>query len=112
MNHMKWRHVDGYENGRIIEVTDPSRMGNCWLRGRIFKGDIAMVTSHSGDCFFQFILIERFANGTKLHAKSEFGAYAGVGEPSKMQLTAREYHLLSAGEMIKKVIPDVEEMVR
>lgn len=108
-----WR-TDGHYPGLIVSIdeTDFSRVGNCWMNGRLKKGDLAMVLSHSGDCFFDYALVATkfwindgkeyrpdlpMRHGYRLIQESKFGAYT-LGTTYKYQPTTREYHLLMAGE--------------
>ena len=109
----EWR-TDNAHVGQLVALSakDNNRLGIVWMKGRILDGDLAMVVSHAGDCYWQYKLINHGAwlcgksrgayenrIGFQLIDGSEFGAYT-IGEPYQYQLTAREIHLLLAGECI------------
>lgn len=76
------------------------RVGSCWMAGRVKVGDVALCISHSGDCFYNYILVEIGGNFIRGLPGSEFGAYV-FGRPIKSWTpTDREHHLLCAGESI------------
>jgi hypothetical protein len=99
----------------MIDENDFHRVGNCWMNGRLLKGDLAMAICHSGDCFWTYQLIDNKSHlgssghrGYKLIVESKFGAYA-LGRPYHIQPTKREMHLLLAGEHISLEADVVEE---
>lgn len=108
----------GAHPGQLVVLTaeSNSRIGHCWMRGRILDGDLAMVVAHAGDYFWSYKLVNYgwifgggpYKNriGYNLIEASEFGAYV-TGQPYKYQPTTREMHLLLAGE---KVALDAEPM--
>lgn len=88
-----------------LSPKDFSRVGHCWMRDRLLDGDLAMVLSHAGDAFWDYVLVEHGSwirhgkenrHGYRLIGESRFGAYV-LGTPFKYQPTEREYHLLVAG---------------
>jgi hypothetical protein len=91
----------GHHPGLVLTLSenDLERVGNCWMRGRLRAGDVVMCMEHSGDCFWNYALLECFANGYRLIAGSKFGAYT-LGTPHEWQPTTREFHLLMAGESV------------
>jgi hypothetical protein len=104
---MSWRTGDHYQ-GLVIRITndDLDRVGQCWMRGRLREGDLAMAIRHCGDCFWEYQLIECASNGCKLIPQSEFGAYV-LGMKYPIQPTKREAHLLLAGERVTLEIQNV-----
>ena len=107
----RWR-TGGHRPGLVVLVGsgDLSRVGNCWMKGRLRQGDVAMCLQHRGDCFWDYALLrsspieilvdsnDRFLY--RLIRESEFGAYT-LGTPyERWQPTEREYHLLLAGESV------------
>ena len=104
---MTWRTA-GHRVGLLVKVgaKDNSRVGHCWMRGRLLDGDLAMCVAHAGDCFWRYQLVEHGftigctgRKGYKLLDGAKFGAYV-LGEPLEWQPTEREMHLLLAGEMV------------
>lgn len=100
----------GHHPGLVLVVRqeDLGRVGNCWMKGRLKVGDIIMCISHSGDCFWNYMLLEHMgmdgfkkpaANVYRLIEGAKFGAYS-LGAPSLLQPTTREMHLLLAGESV------------
>ena len=88
---------------RLVESTDLNRVGLCSMRGNLKINDLILCIKHTGDCFYNYILIEEFEKGLKGIPKSEFGAYT-TGIPVNINLTNKEYNLLCAGEFISKTI--------
>jgi hypothetical protein len=91
----------------ILEGKDLYRVGDCWMKGRLLAGDVVLCTGHSGDCFNDYVLIRPFYNGLEAILGATFGAYV-FGKETKWQPTAREYHLLLAGERIRSA-PEATE---
>jgi hypothetical protein len=92
---------------RIREI-DLARVGNCWMKGRLLVDDLAMAISHSGDCFFNYELLDSFLHygggqemrvGYRRIPGSRFGAYT-LGVAHEFQPSEREFHLLMAGENV------------
>lgn len=83
-NMGNWR-TGGIEIGDLIRIDTgefEGRLGYGWARGRLKHGDILLAIEHSGDCFFNYILIDH--NEMTLEGKSmlrltpvpvPFGAY-------------------------------------
>jgi hypothetical protein len=85
---------------RVADERDLARVGNCWMSGRLRVGDLLLCLAHSGDCFYDYMLVKEYDNGLEGIPRSKFGAYV-LGEPSSPRLTSRQYHLLAAGEFVK-----------
>lgn len=111
INRNEWR-TGGARIGKVYRVlpSDLGRVGNCWMRGRLREGDLVTPISHSGDCFWQWQLINgegpftyhargAVGPGFKINAGVRFGGYC-MGELLAHQPTDREYHLLMAGETV------------
>lgn len=84
-----------------------SRIGNCWAEGRLKMLDLLLCDKQSGDCFYDYYLIDytNFRNKLGVHMKLipyRIGAYK-MGEELHT-LNDREYHLLMAGEEVEVVI--------
>lgn len=109
-NH--WRD-GGHHEGLIVRIGPrdlENRVGNCWMKDRLKVGDLAMAIRLSGDCFWEYQLIDHEAwtsapgrsvmkRGYRLIPESNFGAYV-LGTPIAIQPTARERHLMLAGDKI------------
>ncbi len=101
-------HVRGWrngleQNGGVYEVEDAgyanSRIGNCWMAGRLKKGDLLLCLEHAGDCFHNFMLIEKTNNAWRGIPGSKFGAYSGLAKPLGTVDDAT-YDALRTGEWI------------
>ena len=106
-----WR--GGHHPGLVLRVLedDNRRVGDCWMRGRLKHNDVIMCLEHAGDCFYNYVLVRPNKNPNEsivnvdgkqvyqLIEGSRFGAYE-LGLPHTWQPTAREFHLLMAGEMV------------
>lgn len=100
-----WR--EGAELGalyRITDSTDRGRVGCCWMAGRLRVGDTMLCVRHSGDCFYQYILVEVLGNGIRGIPQSEFGAYV-FGDRVDLALTPEEIAALKNGQFVKRVQP-------
>lgn len=102
-----WR-TDEHYPGLLLVIAekDFSRVGNCWMKGRLKVGDLILCMKHAGDCFWKYAIVENHftlastgRQGYLLVAASAFGAYT-LGTPYEFQPTTREFHLLMAGETI------------
>ena len=79
---------------------DLERVGNCWADGKLKIGDRLLCIEKSGDCFYNYRLIETRKNKTRL-IKPMIGAYQ-LGKKVGRTLSNRKFHLLLAGETIGK----------
>jgi hypothetical protein len=104
MGPQAWR--TGSKQGLLVTVSpkDFSRVGHNWMRGRLLDGDLLFRLKPSGDCFFQYRLVQHGfiigatnRPGYRLIKESEFGAY-DLGTSYRYQPTEREMHLLLANE--------------
>lgn len=94
---------EGAEIGTVyrVSVADNDRVGNCWMKGRLKDGDLILCKAHSGDCFFDYVLIDdTYSNGWKAILKSEFGAYF-LGKPVA-KLPRSEFDKLMCGEFVNR----------
>ena len=107
MNNRPWG--TGNDIGRIYKLSDADtgRVGNCSMKGRLHAGDIVMCIAHSGDCFFDYILLEVGENFVKGLPGLEFGSYCFGAEPLAWYPSKRDFHLLCAGESLT-VSPSVK----
>jgi len=58
---MRSWHDNGVAVGDLFRLDDGDydhRIGNCWAKGRLKHGDILVALRHSGDCFFNYLLLE------------------------------------------------------
>lgn len=88
--------------GQIYEIIEEDfhRVGDCWMKNRLLVGDLVLCHKHSGDHFYDYIVLKKFDNGLRGICQSDFGAYSFHKE-SNITLAARDFHLLMAGEFIK-----------
>ena len=95
-----WR--SGNLVGRIYHLSerDIERIGHCWMEDRLLVGDICLCIEHSGDCFYDYILLDVISNQIMGLPESMFGAYCFEGPPLKWKPTQKEFHLLNAGERL------------
>lgn len=77
---------------------DLHRVGNSFMKGRLHEGDIVMCIAHTGDCFYDYILIEYGQNFIKGILNSRFGAYAM--EDTLMEVSEKEYHQIMTGDFV------------
>lgn len=110
-----WRK-SGVKIGMVYQLRreDLGRIGNCWLAGRLRVRDLAVALRHSGDCFYDYQLIEggrtkpgeevvQYVGDKKVLSYNVchggiFSAYA-LGRPYEEQPTRAELEaLLSRGE--------------
>lgn len=74
------------------------RMGDCWMKGRLKRGDLLLCTQNSGDHFYSYILLRQYSNGWQGIPGAEFGAYDFTVDPvHKVDNATRE--LLAAGKV-------------
>ncbi len=91
----------------------PERVGNCWAKGRLREGDLLLCEEHSGDCFYNYWLIDAPAtnvNGDRVCTliPEKIGAYT-LGQ-MVTRLSSRDFHLLLAGDTTVAVkIPEPGE---
>lgn len=88
----------------VLAEGDLQRVGHCWMNGRLLLGDVAMCIRHSGDAFFDYILLDIGSNYVKGIPGSKFGSYSLSTEDEWMP-TDKEFHLLAAGESIGRTVP-------
>jgi hypothetical protein len=106
-----WR-ADGYYPGLLVHIRaiDNKRVGHCWMAGRLLDGDLAMIVSHSGDCFFNYVLLDHkfstynknrvLAPGLKVMKGSDFGAYT-LGQQCAAQPISKDlFRELMEGKMV------------
>jgi len=103
-----WGH-GSHHPGLILRISqaDFERVGDCWMNGRLLEDDLIMCLEHSGDCFYDYVLLDHgwllnggeFAGrpGYRLIMESRFGAYV-LGVPFEYQATTKEFHQLMAGQ--------------
>lgn len=93
----------GQEVGTVylLSVEDNKRFGSHWFAGRIKDGDVALCVEHTGDCFYDYKLLLVFANGLEIAKDSPGLCGYGLGRRVAGELSAREYHLLMAGEFLR-----------
>ncbi len=80
---------DQGKGGIIYRVDDADiangKIGNCWMKGRLHKGDLVLETHQTGQNFYNYVLIRQIANGFEFCEGSRFGAYGTPGtEVSKI----------------------------
>lgn len=93
----------GAEIGKLYVLEDDDdlkRVGSCWMDGRLRIGDVILCVAHSGDSFYDYVLIDVFDNGCSAILESEFGAYA-LGKELNWCPSKKEFHLLLSGGSIQ-----------
>lgn len=97
---------------RIITEKDLNRVGNTWMKGRLKIGDLVLKSKHSGDCFFDYYLLDYtdYSNTDYIEVQAiprSFGAYEMGDIVTK--LDEQTYHAILAGIKTKLMIdlPDV-----
>ncbi len=99
------------EQGKSVAVVNhivSDRVGNCWAEGRLRPGDIVLCDELSGDCFYDFYLVDftDFTNRRGVHMRLipyPFGAYA-MNATELIGFTERDYHLLKDGEQVEVMV--------
>jgi len=66
--------------GFLWKISNPAsiKMGSCFMRGRLKKGDLWLGIAHSGDCFQTYMFVEEYANCLIGRPEITFGSY-GIG---------------------------------
>jgi len=90
--------------GNIWRIKDPKSVcvGDCFLAGRLKKGDLFICIGHSGDCFQDYMYIEEYANCLIGKPEWSFGSY-GIGDAEKIEITNKEFETLKSGGRVEKV---------
>lgn len=93
----------GNEIGKLYFVNeeDNSRVGHCWMNGRLKDGDLVLCLKHAGDYFNHYILVEVVYNALIPVLQSRFGAYR-LGTLAEWQPSEAELQLLLSGETIRQ----------
>lgn len=86
-----------------LKKGDLTRVGHNWMAGRLKVGDVVMCLQQSGDCFYEYILIEMSATRVKGITKSKFGSYTFGTQIGVKVLEGRDFHLVAAGEQIQYI---------
>jgi hypothetical protein len=81
----------------VLSEDDLSRVGSCWMRGRLRIGDVCMCIKHSGDCFNDYILLQMYDNAIRGIPGSEFGAYVFYSDPLNWRPTPEEFDIIRVG---------------
>ena len=89
--------------GDVFRVEHPvvasRRIGDCWMRGRLKKGDLVLCVDHTGDGFHDYILLEVGMNFIKAVSGSRFGAYGMAGSQKITKLEEADFlELLSKSD--------------
>lgn len=108
---MSWS-TGGVRAGQVFTVTaaDNGRIGHCWMAGRLRDGDLVMAVQHSGDGFWDYVLLDRgflmsrgagrsTAQGTQAILNSRFGAYV-LGERTNIVVGMTEFNQLMEGQKL------------
>lgn len=87
--------------GSLWRIRDPKsvRVGDCFLAGRLKKGDLFLCVCHSGDCFQTYMYVEKYANRLVGKPELNFGSY-GIGDAEKIDITAEELEKLKKGDRV------------
>jgi len=93
------RHPHGMV-GVLWQINNPDSVyvGDCFLKGRLKKGDLFLCTGHTGDCFQDYMFVKEYGNGLKAFPEWTFGSY-GIGDSTKFKLFEGELELLKNGKM-------------
>ena len=78
------RHHHGLV-GALWLINDPDsvHIGQCFLKGRLKKGDLFVCSDHSGDCFQDYFYVKQYSIQLEGHPEWTFGSY-GIGNSSKI----------------------------
>lgn len=96
------RHPHGLV-GSLWRINNPAsvHIGNCFLGGRLKKGDLFLCIEHSGDCFQTYIYIKEYSNCLESEPKWDFGSY-GIGDATRIEITPEDFEVLKKGGHINK----------
>jgi len=96
--------IDGLV-GKLWRITDPKtvRIGDCFLEGRLKKGDLFLCIKHSGDCFQNYMYIKEYMNAYEPYKQWTFGSY-GIGDSTTVEITKEQLALLKIGEIVYKTV--------
>lgn len=97
----------GRSIGTVNHITG-DRVGSCWADGRLKPGDVVLCDELSGDCFYDFYLVDftDFDNCQGVHMRLipyKFGAYA-MAAKKLSGMTTRDYHMLMSGEQVEVMV--------
>ncbi len=94
-------HIHGLV-GILWRIRDPAtvRVGDCFLAGRLKKGDLFLCTGHSGDCFQDYMFVEEYANCLIGKPEITFGSY-GIGDAETVPLESGQFDILENGGRIE-----------
>jgi hypothetical protein len=83
------RHPEGLV-GKLWRIVTPAtvRIGDCFLRGRLLKGDLFLGVEHAGDCFQNYAYVKEYANKWVL-TEHRFGSY-GIGDAIHVPITPEQ----------------------
>lgn len=103
-------HPEGYLR-HLFRLGDPDevRIGHCFMRGRLRRGDLVLCLKHSGDCFQDYFAVEQCGGSLKGLPGIRFGSYGVDGAEDLGRLSERNAALLLAGERVQITIPQPEE---
>ncbi len=84
--------------GKLWRINNPDtvRVGNCFLKGRLKKGDLFLCVRHTGDCFQQYIYVEEYTNRWVSRPQWNFGSY-GIGDSAPVSTPNGAFELLRDG---------------
>lgn len=108
----------GVEMGDVVRLEGgdyQSRLGHTWAKGRLKRGDLAVVMRHSGDHFFDYMLLDhcpvkQHENGVLVDAirldpvTKRFGSYT-IGR-TVFRLTTDQMAMVIAGESFTIPVPE------
>lgn len=84
-----------------IKTPETVRIGHCFLKGRLKKGDLFLCIDHSGDCFQDYIFVEEYSNCLIGKKEWSFGSY-GIGDSEKVELLPGEFEILKKGGRVER----------
>lgn len=89
--------------GNLYRIKNPDsvRIGNCFLEGRLKKGDLFLCTQHSGDCFQSYIYVKEYSDCLESRPQWSFGSY-GIGDSEIIELKDGEFDILKGGGRVER----------
>ena len=95
---------DGKSLRQLLHI-EGDRVGHCWAAGRLKPGDILLCDELSGDCFYDWYLVDytNYQNEKGVHMQLvpyKFGAYA-MSAKKLGGFTTRDYGHLLAGQQVE-----------
>jgi hypothetical protein len=89
--------------GNLWRINDPNsvRVGDCFLNGRLKKGDLFLCIRHDGDCFQYYMYVSEASNCLTGKPIWTFGSY-GIGDAKRIDMKDGEFEILKNGGYVER----------